>query len=492
MGVLTRTLHAAAERSDTVQSFTTKDWLGRITGPGAPVTPSSAMRLAVVYTCIKIIAEAVGSLPLISYRRRPDGGRERAPEFYLSELLQYEPNPEMEAVTFIETLTAHVAGWGNGYAEIVRDGGNRPLELWPLRPDRMTVLRTADALVYRYVRPNGTVVDLAPSQVLHIRGLSFDGLVGHSPLAGDQTVELAQTMNDYSSSFYRNNARPAIVASHPKTLTQPAIDRLAAQFDRLRGSSNAGKTVIMEEGLSIKEIGIEPAAAQYLETSKLLRAEIIGKFLIPPHRAGDVERSTSWGTGIAEQNQTWLDVGLGMYLRRWEQAIRRSLITSAYRREYYAEFLRDAMLRADPLSRAQINHIAWMDGRLSADDINEMENRNHLPDGKGAGYYVPLNMIPVEMAGTDQQGEDAMKAGAEERAAWKKTAQASVWHLKFSNGRPDKFYADLAGPQSNVRQGCSASLTFSTQAEAIQGTIDYCDARGIRITGWEFKPVETW
>jgi HK97 family phage portal protein len=403
MGVLVRALHATAERrSDTVQPFAIKDWLGRITGPGAPATPSSAMRLAVVYTCIKIIAEAVGSLPLISYRRRPDGGRERAPDFYLSELLQYEPNPEMEAVTFIETLTAHVAGWGNGYAEIVRDSGNRPTALWPLRPDRMTVLRNP-GLTYRYIRPDSRPVDLAPSQVLHIRGLSFDGLMGHSPLAGDQTVEMAQTMKDYGTSFFRNNARPAIVAMHPKTLSPVAIERLVTQFEALKGGTNAGKTVVLEEGLSIKEIGIAPEDAQYLETSKMLRSEIIGKFLIPPHRAGDVERSTSWGTGIAEQNQVWLDVGLGMYLRRWEQAVRRSLITSAYRSEFYTEFLREALLRADPLARAQINHIAWMDGRLSADDINEMENRNHLPDGKGQGYYVPLNMIPVEMAGTDQQ-----------------------------------------------------------------------------------------
>lgn len=394
-GVLIRTLHATAEqRSDTVHPFTTKDWLGRITGPGAPVTPASAMRLAVVYTCIKIIAEAVGSLPLISYRRRPDGGRERAPDFYLSELLQYEPNPEMEAVTFIETLTAHVAGWGNGYAEIIRDFGSRPLALWPLRPDRMTVLRNP-GLTYRYVRPSGQSVDLAPSQVFHIRGLSFDGLMGYSVLADQQAIALAQVTQDYGTSFFRNNARPAIVAMHPKTLTQGAVDRLAAQFEALKGSTNAGKTVIMEEGLDLKEIGIPPEQAQYLETRKFQRAEIIGMYLIPPHRAGDVERSTSWGTGIAEQNQTWLDVGLGMYLRRWEQAIRRALITSAYRATFYTEFLREALLRADPLARAQINHIAWMDGRLSADDINEMENRNHLPDGKGQGYYRPLNMIEV-------------------------------------------------------------------------------------------------
>lgn len=405
-GMLMRTMEALQEqRADSVQTFAIKDWLGRIVGPNTPSTPTSSMRLAVVLTCIKIIAEAVASLPFVSYRRLPDGGRQKAPDFYLSELLQYEPNPEMEAVTFIETLTAHVAGWGNGYAEIVRDGGNRPTALWPLRPDRMTVVREDGQLIYRYVRTNGSRVDLLPSQVFHLRGLSFDGLVGYSVLANQQAIELAQALQDYSTAFFRNGGRPGVILSHPKTLSMGAIERLSAQFEALKGAPNAGKTVVMEEGLSLTEVGIPPKDAQYIEGRKMQRAEIIGMFLIPPHRAGDVERSTSWGTGIAEQNQTWLDVGLGMYLRRWEQAIRRSLITSAYRSEFYVEILRDALLRADPLTRAQVQHIRWMDGNLSADEIRELENQNKIPDDLGKSYYVPLNMIPVEQAGTPQQGD---------------------------------------------------------------------------------------
>lgn len=403
MGVLTRTLAAMEERADTVQPYAVKDWMGRIVGPGAPVTPSSAMRQAVVFTCIRIIAEAVSSLPIMSYRRLPNDDRERAPGFYLDELLRFEPNPEMDAVTFIETLTAHVAGWGNGYAEIMRDAGNRPTALWPLRPDRMTVLRENGKLIYRYVRTSGVSVDLTPGQVFHLRGLSFDGMVGYSVLANQQAVELAQAAIDYGTAFFRNGARPGVILSHPKTLSDDAIGRLAAQFEALKGVGNAGKTVVMEEGLSLIEVGIPPQEAQYIEGRKMQRAEIIGLFLIPPHRAGDVDRSTSWGTGIAEQNQTWLDVGLGRYLRGWEQAIRRSLITSAYRSEFYCEFLMDKLLRGDPLKRAQVQHIRWMDGNLSADEIRKMENQNSIPDGKGKSYYVPLNMIPAELAGTDQQ-----------------------------------------------------------------------------------------
>lgn len=400
MGLLVRTMDALTERrTDTVEPFTPSTFMARLSGTIGPSTPASAARLAVVLTCIRIYAEAVASLPLISYRRLADDDRERDPGFHLSELLQYEPNPEMSASTFIETLTAHLVGWGNAYAEIVRDNGNRPVELWPLRPDRMQVVREDGQLIYRYLRTDGRRVDLAPAQTFHVPGLSFDGLVGYSILANQRAVELAQAAEAYGAAVWQNNARPGIVLSHPKTLSAPAIERLAAQFEALKGAGNAGKTVVMEEGLSLTEVGIPPQEAQYIETRKFQRAELIGMFLIPPHMAGDTERSTSWGAGIAEQNQKWLDLGLGMYLRRWEQAIRRSLIGKPWRETHYVEFLREALLRGDPLKRAQIQHIRWMDGNLSQDEIRRLENQNRLPDDKGAGYYVPANMLPIEMAG---------------------------------------------------------------------------------------------
>jgi HK97 family phage portal protein len=401
MGLLIRTMDALSERraADIVEPFTPSTFLSRLSGTGSPSTPASSMRLAVVLTCIRIYAEAVASLPIHSYRRLPGGDRERDSAFHLSELLLYEPNPEMSASTFKETLTAHVAGWGNGYAEIVRDGGNRPVQLWPLRPDYMVVVREGGQLIYRYTTTDGKRVDLRPDQVFHIPGLSFNGLVGMSVLANQRAVELAAAAEAYGTAVWQNNARPGIVLSHPKTLSAPAIERLAAQFEGLKGSGNAGKTVVMEEGLELTEIGIPPQEAQYIETRKFQRSEIIGMFLIPPHKAGDTERSTSWGAGIAEQNQKWLDEGLGMYLNRWEQAIRRCLIGKPWRETHYMEFLRDALLKGDPLKRAQIQHIRWMDGNLSQDEIRRMENQNSIPDDRGKGYYVPANMVPVELAG---------------------------------------------------------------------------------------------
>lgn len=403
MGVLIRTLDAMSERrADSVQNFTIKDWLGRIVGPGAPITPTSAMRLTAVFACIRIIAEGVSSLPLVSYRRLPDGGRERDPAFHLSDLLLYQPNDEMEAVTFIETLTAHAAGWGDGYAEVVRDAATRPTALWPLRPDRMNVLREGGRLIYRYISLDGRKVDLTPSQVLHIRGLSFDGLRGYSVLANQQAVELAQAAQDFGTSFFRNNARPGIIAMHPKTLSQGAIDRLSAQFDRMRGPDNANRSVVMEEGLDIKEVGIPPQEAQYLETRRFQLGEIARLFRVPPDMIGDVERSTSWGSGIEVQSRRFIDWALGAWLRRWEQAVRRTLIGEAWRDSHYVEFNRDAALRADTLTRYQAYHLARQDGWMNGDDIAAKENMNKLPDGAGEAYWQPVNMIAAGAPAEEQ------------------------------------------------------------------------------------------
>jgi HK97 family phage portal protein len=405
VGLLIRTADAVAERraADIIEPWTNtmSTLLSRRHGESAPSTPSSSVRLAVVLTCVRIYADAVANLPFIFYRRLAGDDRDRDPGFYLSPLLGYAPNPEMSAMTFVRTLTAHVVAWGNGYAEIVRDDLGRPVELWPLLPDRMDVVRVGGRLTYRYTRMDGSQVDLRPDQVFHLPGLSFNGVLGMSILANQRAVELAQSAEVYGEAMWRNNARPGIIASHPKTLTDGAVARLQAQFEKMKGPENSNKTVIMEEGLTMTEVGIPPAEAQWIESRKFQRAEIIGMFLIPPHKAGDVERSSSWGAGIAEQNQSWLDLGLGTYLRMWEQEVQRSLIVPAYQRTHYGEFLRDALLRGDPLKRAQVQHIRWMDGNLSQNEIRRMENQNAVAGGDG--YYVPLNMIPVEQAGAEQQ-----------------------------------------------------------------------------------------
>jgi HK97 family phage portal protein len=118
---------------------------------GTYVNEMSAMQTAAVYACVRIISEAIASLPLHVYRYDENGSR-LIPEHQLYNLLHNAPNPEMTSFVFRETLMSHLLLYGNAYAQIIRDGGGRVLALYPLLPNKIDVSRSESGLYYTYWR----------------------------------------------------------------------------------------------------------------------------------------------------------------------------------------------------------------------------------------------------------------------------------------------------------------------------------------------------
>lgn len=225
---------------------------------GKPVTERSAMQMTAVYSCVRILSEAVAGLPLHLYRYKEDGGKEKALDHPLYHLLHDEPNPEMSSFVFRETLMTHLLLWGNAYAQIIRNGKGEVIALYPLMPDRMTVDRDKNGrLYYKYTKSNddaptmenGSVI-LDPSDVLHVPGLGFDGLVGYSPIAmAKNAIGLAIAAEEYGSKFYANGAAPSGVLEHPGTIKDPARVR-DSWNSTFGGSSNSHKVAVLEEGMA--------------------------------------------------------------------------------------------------------------------------------------------------------------------------------------------------------------------------------------------------
>lgn len=222
------------------------------TTSGKAVTERSAMQMTAVYSCVRILAEAVAGLPLHLYRYTEDGGKEKAIDHPLYLLLHDEPNPEMSSFVFRETLMTHLLLWGNAYAQVIRNGKGEVVALYPLMPNKMSVDRdSAGQLYYTYQRSSdeaptmeGTTVVLRPSDVLHIPGLGFDGLVGYSPIAmAKNAIGLAIATEEYGAKFFANGAAPSGVLKHPGTIKDPARVREAWQ-SQFGGSSNSGKVAV--------------------------------------------------------------------------------------------------------------------------------------------------------------------------------------------------------------------------------------------------------
>lgn len=382
--------------------------LGHRTASGAVVTEESALSTSAFFAAVRVLAESESSLPLHLYQRLPGGGKERATGRRLYNLLRFSPNPEMTAIEMRDALTGHAVTWGNAFLNIQWANDGEPLALWPLRPDRMRLERAPNGgLSYVYKLPqryDGNERRLAPQDVLHIRGLGSNGLIGYSILSlAMQSIGLALATEEFGARFFGNGAAPGGVLVHPATLSDEANARLRKSWEEMhQGLDNAHRVAILEEGLDYKQIGLAPEESQFLETRKFQVRDVARWFRMQPHKIQDLDNATF--TNIEHQGLEFVTDTLMPWLVRWEQRIWLSLLSPAEREVYYAEHLVDGLLRGDVQARYNAYNIGRNGGWLSADDIREKENMNPLPDGQGRIYLVPMNMIPADQVGADPWG----------------------------------------------------------------------------------------
>ena len=373
---------------------------------GKTVTERSAMQMTAVYSCVRILAEAVAGLPLHLYRYTKDGGKEKAINHPLYLLLHDEPNPEMSSFVFRETLMTHLLLWGNAYAQIIRNGKNEVIALYPLMPNKMSVDRDENGqLYYTYYRgPDEAIknkefaVTLQTTDVLHIPGLGFDGLVGYSPIAmAKNAIGMAIACEEYGAKFFANGAAPGGVLEHPGTIKDPQRVRESWQ-STFGGSGNANKIAVLEEGMKYTPIGISPEQAQFLETRKFQINEIARIFRVPPHMVGDLEKSSF--SNIEQQSLEFVKYTLDPWVIRWEQSIMRALLSADEKSEYFVKFNLEGLLRGDYQSRMNGYAIGRQNGWMSANDIRELENLDRIPAEEGGDLYlINGNMLPLRDAG---------------------------------------------------------------------------------------------
>lgn len=373
---------------------------------GEEVTVESSLTVSGVIAIITLIAQDSASLPLILYGR---AGRSkfRATDHPYYRLLHDAPNPEHTAMQFREYIVSHMIAWGNFYAQVIYDGAGVAKELWPLRPDKMTVKRVDGEKIYEYQMPSGKPRIFLRHEVLHIAAMGFDGLTGMSRIAlARNAIGLGMSLEKYGSRVMRNDARPSVALRHPNRLVNGSdnttYNRLKENWSEVYGGAdNAGKPLILEEGMDITTIGFPPEDAQYLESRKFQLSEInriIGP--VPPHMIGDVSSSTSWGTGIDSQEQGYVNHTLRGYTTRIEQALVQQLLLEEDRAGgYFFEHLFDGLLRGDISTRYAAYVQAITNGWMSRNEVRLRENLN--PRNGLDEILQPLNMTPVPNAGTD-------------------------------------------------------------------------------------------
>ena len=365
---------------------------------GKRVNERSAMQMTAVYSCVRILSEAVASLPLHVYERTSTGTA-KAVKHPLYKVLHDEPNLEMTSFVFRETLMTHLLLWGNAYAQIIRNGRGEVIGLYPLMPDKMKVDRNKKGQIY-YEYPVGDTgknVTLNESEVLHIPGLGFDGLVGYSPIAmAKNAIGMAIATEEYGASFFANGATPSGILEYPGTVKDPSGMR--DSWNKGFSGSNSHKIAILEEGMKYTPISISPNEAQFLETRKFQINEIARIFRVPPHMVGDLEKSSF--SNIEQQSLEFVKYTLDPWVSRWEQSIKRTLFTDMEKEKYDVKFNVDGLLRGDYQSRMNGYAVGIQNGFMSPNDIRKLENMDLISKEDGGDLYlVNGNMLPLSKAG---------------------------------------------------------------------------------------------
>ena len=372
---------------------------------GKSVNERSAMQMNAVYACVHILSESIAGLPLHLYQYKDGGSKEKALQHLLYRILHDEPNPKMTSFVFRETLMTHLLLWENAYAQIIRNGKGQVVGLYPLMPNRMRVDRDEHGrLYYQYqmqdsdapTMKNGTV-NLKPSDVLHVPGLGFDGLVGYSPIAmAKNAIGMAIACEEYGAKFFANGATLGGLLEFPGTVKNP--DTIRESWNKDFSGSNSHKIAILEEGMKYTPISISPEQAQFLETRKFQIDEIARIFRVPPHMVGDLEKSSF--SNIEQQSLEFVKYTLEPWIVRWEQALNRALLSDSEKATYFVKFNVDGLLRGDYQSRINGYATARQNGWMSANDIRELENLDRIPPKLGGDLYlINGNMTKLEDAG---------------------------------------------------------------------------------------------
>lgn len=369
--------------------------IGGRSASGQRITADGALRLTAVWACVRILSETLACHPLQLSRPKAGGGSTKITDHPLLRLFNLAPNSMQTPFEWREMLQAHLVLRGNAYNQIVTNGRGEITALVPMHPDRMKpeMLPSGDWR-YRYRQPDGRDLMLTRGEVWHLRGMSFDGILGLNPieLARD-AIGIGLSAQEYGARFFHNDARPGAVIEFKGTFKDAsARDTFKASWQLAQSGVNRGKTAVLEHDMQYKEIGLNNADAQFIETRKLQVTEIARLFRVPPHMIADLERSTN--NNIEHQGLEFVLHTMTPWAERWESSVKSNLLLEG-ESDIDVKFDFTSLLRGDHASRAAFYTSAINAGWLTRNEARDEEGRDPLP-----GLDVPLQPLNMVPAGT--------------------------------------------------------------------------------------------
>ena len=447
-----------------------KTWItgGGTNAAGVAVNRKTALTLAACYEAQDIISSDVAKLPIHVMKRLEEGGKERYREHPAYYLMRRKPCAELTAFHFIRTLTHHALSLGNGYAYIYRDAAYRPTEIVPLDPEQTFPTRV-DGRLWYVTHVNGEPHKLQPANVMHIRGMGFDGLAGYSIISlASESIGLSLAAQKFGATFFGSGSVASGIIEYPGKMNPKAReDNRAMWNDVHEGLKKSHKIAIFDQGMKFTPLTIPPEQAQFLATREFQVREIARWYKMPPHKLG--EKNAASRSTLEAENRSYIEGTLDPWLIAWESEIWDKLLTEEEKRsdDVVVESHRLSLLKGDSRTRYANYHQGLLDGWMNRDEVRAAENMNPLPDGEGQAYFVPLNMATTGGADDDTTAEDREDA-ADQAAAAKAAGRALIvdtagrlvrWEISAIDRLKKKGPADLVDQVAEFYADHQARIT---------------------------------
>jgi len=388
-------------------------YYGADSASGKVVSQQTALQLSTVWSCVRLIAETLATLPIALYERQ-DGVPVVADSHPVHFVISQQPNADQTPVEFWENVAASLLLQGNAFGEPTfarRDLSSVEF----LLPQNMSPPRRLSngSIEYRYTDTAGKSHTFTDETVWHTRAFGTDPLCGLPPLAiGRNVLGAAMAADESAAKMFANGMKLGGVLSTEQILNpkqrEEIRDDMVKQF---AGATNAGKTMLLEAGMKYQQVSMTPEDAQMLQTRAFNVEEICRWFRVPPWMVGHTQNSTSWGTGMEQQMIGFLTFTLLPWMKRIEMSANRRLLRPEERRRFFVKFNPEGLLRADSAGRAQFYSSMVQNGIYTRDDCRIRENLAPM-GGNAAELTVQSNMLPIdklgEGAGDAQQARSAL------------------------------------------------------------------------------------
>lgn len=379
------------------------------------VTPKSAMALSAVFRCYSLFSTSVGMLPLKINTRTPEGAIVPFEDSPVYDLIVNNASASMAAAVWRETMTMHALGWGNGYSVIRRDGNGYPTKLDLIKePGNTIIVEEQGELFYIFPELKGDDRLHNAADVFHLMDLSLDGVKGMNRiLTLREAVGGAMGAQNYANSIFGTGGAKRVALVYPpgQKVDDDVEERMLDTWKEKYGSGEAhkaGRPATLRAGMDVREIGMDPDAAQLLESRKFSVSEIGRIFGVPLHKLGLTEGQSN--KGIEQAAREWLDDGLMPWLTKFEREVNRKLLVPVKGKKGFAKFNVSAMLRGDSAARMNQYRQLYYLGAMNANEIREKEDMP--PVDMGDRYMMQQNLIPADMVEEAQKAKNAKYAGS--------------------------------------------------------------------------------